>query len=218
MLQSKTLLFSVCIAGFTILACCATPHRQGVTALLSHFKTPATGDTLHIEIIDETVGRQDTIPNSLFFSSIPSALLQQIDYLADSSASLVLSRLKFPLDDHITAYWVEIQLSWYKHHSLFLYDQSKQQFTDRITVAEWFGGDGGQVLIGSWLFDYNGDGTKDLIVRDIQHSMIPMEDGDPLEKTSESASLLLWKNGRFVDTPFQDTTSLIRRFPIQSYW
>jgi hypothetical protein len=218
MLQSKTLRFSVCIAGFTMLACCAIPNRHGSTALLSHFKTPATGDTLHIEIIDETVGRQDTIPNSLFFSSIPSALLQQIDYLADSSAALVLGRQKIQLDAHFSAYWVEIQQSWFKHNSLFLYDQSKQQFTDRITVAEWFGGDGGQILTGSWVFDYDGDGKKDIIVRDIQHSVIPTDDGDAVEKTHESASILLWKNGRFIDTPFQDTATLIRRFPIQSYW
>ena len=218
MLQSKTLRFLVCIAGFTMLACCAIPHRHGSTALLSHFKMAATGDTLHIEIIDETVGTQDTIPNSLFFSSIPSALLQPIDYLADSSSSVVLSRQKIQLDTEYSAYWVEIQLSWFKHHSLFLYDQSKEQFTDRITVAEWFGGDGGQILIGSWVFDYDGDGKKDIVVRDIQHSMIPMEDGDPIEKTNESACLLLWKNGRFVDTPFQDTTNMVRRFPIQSYW
>jgi hypothetical protein len=218
MLQSKTLRFSVCIAGFNILACCATPHRQGVTALLSHFKTSALGDTLHIEILNEIAGKPDTIPNRIFFNSIPHRLLQPIEYLADSSASVVFSRQKIQLDAHISAYWVEIQLSWYKHHSLFLYDQSRHQFTDRITVAEWFGGDGGQILIGSWVFDYNGDGKKDLIVRDIQHSMIPTDDGDAVEKTHESASILLWKNGRFVDTPFQDTTSLIRRFPIQSYW
>jgi len=218
MLQSKTLLFSVCLTGFMLWASCKTPIRNGPADLQSYFRAYDPGDTLHIEILNEITGKPDTIPNRLFFNSIPHRLLQPIDYLADSSSSVVLSHQKIQLDAHFSAYWVEIQFSWFKHHSLFLYDQSRHQFTDRITVAEWFGGDGGQVLIGSWLFDYNGDGKKDLIVRDIQHSMVPTDDGDAVEKTHESACVLLWKNGRFIDTPFQDTTTLIRRFPIQSFW
>lgn len=218
MIHSHTLrcMFALLLLG--LLANCRTPIQTQSSHILAYFKTSSAADTLHIEVSDEAQESRDTIPNHLFFTSIPSALLQPIDYLADSSSAVVLSRQQFPIDDNIAAFWVEIHQAWFLHHSLFLYNRSKRQFTDRITVAEWFGGDGSQVLIGSWVFDYDGDGKKDLVVRDIQHSMVPNGDEDPIEETNESACLLLWKNGRFMDTSFQDTTAMVLRFPIRSFW
>ena len=84
-------------------------------------------------------------------------------------------------------------------------------------MAEWYGGDGGQILVGSWLFDFDGDGDKDIVRQEILHGMVPTDD-EPLEYMKESASLLLWGDGHFMDTPLQDTASLIRRFPIDHYW
>lgn len=217
MSKCKVLFYSLCLPGLLMLANCRTPIRSHDAALLAYFQSQPLGDTLHIEISNEDPTAGDTIPNQLFFTHIPAALLQQIDYLADSSQAVVLSRQKIDLDHNIAAYWVEIRQFWFQHHSLFLYNASKKTFTDRITVAEWYGGDGGQVLTGSWIFDFNGDGKKDIVRREIQHSMIPTED-EPLEQIQESASLLLWKNGRFENTPFQDTTAMIQRFPIHSFW
>ena len=66
---------------------------------------------------------------------------------------------------------------WFHHHSLLLYHTVENKFIDRITLAEWYGGDGGQTLIGSWVFDFDGDGDKDILQREVQHSMEPVEDG-----------------------------------------
>lgn len=206
-----------CFTVFLILSNCRTPIPSPDSALLAYFQASPLGDTLHIEISNENPLAGDTIPNRLFFTSIPPALLAQIDYLADATQATVLSRKKFSLEGNISAYWVEIRQFWFQHHSLFLYDASKRLFTDRITIAEWYGGDGGQVLTGSWIFDYNGDGKKDIVRREIQHNMIP-NDGEPVEQIFESASLLLWKKDHFKDTPFQDTAALVRRFPIRSFW
>ncbi len=217
MLRRNTLPHFFFISILTILAACRTTNKVQFPELLAYFPSLPLRDTLHIEISEEDKVTRDTIPNRVFFTNMPSVLLLPIDYLADSSSSVVMSRQKFNLDRNIAAYWVEIRLSWFHHHSLFLFDKAKKQFTDRITVAEFFGGDGGQVLIGSWLFDYDGDGKKDIVRREIQHSMIPTDE-EPVEQTYESADLLRWKNGRFEDTPFQDTAALVRRFPIRSFW
>ncbi len=217
MFHYNALRYFLCIGMLVLWANCQTPGHIQFPAINAYFQPIAQKDTLHIEVSDEEAVQGNTIPNRLFFTSIPTALLQSIDYLADSSQALVLSRQKFSIDNHITAYWVEIRQFWFQHHSLFLYDASKKLFTDRITVAEWYGGDGGQVLIGSWLFDYNGDDKKDIVRREIQHSMVPNGD-EPLERVYESASLLLWKNGRFEDTAIQDTAVLVRQFHIRSFW
>ena len=206
-----------CLSILATLVACQSSQKVPPQDLRSYFTTQALGDTLHIEIDLKRPSKSDTIPNRLFFTSIPAALLQPIGYLADSTEATVLSRQHFRLNDQMSAYWVEIRQFWFQHHSLFLYDESKKAFTNRITVAEWYGGEGGQVLQGSWFFDFNGDGRKDILRREIEHSMIP-NDGEPLEQFFESASLLLWKNGRFEDTPIQDTAALIRQYPIQRVW
>ena len=210
--------FQLICLGFlaTFIACQASPKVPD-SDLRSYFTTQVLSDTLLIEIDLKHPSKSDTIPNRLFFSRIPATLLEPIEYLADSSEACVLSRYHFRLNDQISAYWVEIRQFWFQHHALFLYDESQKAFTDRITVAEWYGGEGGQVLKGSWIFDFNGDGSTDILRREIEHSMIP-NDGEAVEQFFESASLLLWKNGQFEDTPFQDTAELVRRYPIQRVW
>ena len=140
-----------------------------------------------------------------------------MDYIADSTQAQVFGRNYLPIDDSITAYWVEIRQFWFHHHALLLYNKSQKAFTGRITLAEFYGGDGGQVLIGSWLFDYDGDGKKDILRREIQHSMVPVEE-EVLERIEPSAGLLLWRQGRFVETPLADTAAAITRYPIRSMW
>jgi hypothetical protein len=53
--------------------------------------------------------------------------------------------------------------------------------------------------------------------RDIQHSLVP-DGATMLERTEESALLLLWKNGQFVETPLPDTTAAVRQYPIRMLW
>jgi len=209
--------YFLCLTVLGLLASCHTPHRSQSPELLAYFQHLPLSDTLHIEISNEDAKTEVSIPNRLFFTIIPAALLEPIEYLADSAQATVLGRQQFYLDDNISAYWVEIRQFWFQHHSLFLFDESKKAFTDRITVAEWYGGDGGQVLTGSWIFDFNGDGKKDIVRREIQHNMIPKDD-EPTEQVFESASILLWKNGRFEVTPLKDTAALVLRFPIRSFW
>lgn len=205
------------LLAFTLLIACQTTVRQQQPEWSNYFQARTLSDTLRIEVDTRNNSQGDTIPNALFFKSIPPELLHPISHIADTVEATVLGRGSFPLAKHITAYWVEFRLMWFQQHSLLLYDEAQKAFTDRISVAEWYGGDGGQMLLGSWLFDYDGDGTRDLVRIEMEHSLIPTDDV-PLEKTEASASLLLWKNGRFVDTPVQDTAMMVRRFPIRHFW
>jgi hypothetical protein len=191
-------------------------------AVLVYFKPLPATDTIHVEVNLEpdSLALGDTIPNSLFFSEIPAAYLQEIDYLADSSAALVLGRGHFSLNDSIAAYWVEIRQYWFQHHALFIYDRHRKTFVDMVRLAEWYGGESGQILVGSWLFDYDGDGQKDIFRREIRHSMVP-EGETVLERTEEMAGLLRWENGKFRETiidPFSEHAVAGKRFPIRSFW
>ncbi|NUO00728.1 MAG: hypothetical protein HUU01_08930 [Saprospiraceae bacterium] len=213
-------LFQLCSITFVaLLLSCQRPSLPKERELTDYFQLHQLPDTLLVEIAEETELPEtgDPIPNSLFFSTVPPTLLQEIEYLADSAEAVVLGHQHFPLGGESEAYWVEVRQFWFKHHSLLVYDKARKTFTDRITAAEWYGGDGGQVLIGSWIFDFDGDGQKDIVRRDIQHSMVP--DGDTvLERTSESATLLLWKKNQFLEMPLPDTAATIRQYPIRTLW
>lgn len=189
--------------------------------LLAYFKPMAAADTLLFEVEPEqgyTDAHGDTIPNALFFTLLDSALLNEIAHIADSSEALVLGLQRFPLNADVEACLVDIRQFWFQHRSLLLYDRRQQKFTARTTVAEWYGGDGGQVLVGSWLVDYNGDGHRDLVRREIQHALLLTEDGDARDLVDESAVLLLWQKDRFVEQPLSDTASVVKQFPIRSFW
>ena len=197
---------------------CTSQSAQD-SPLLKYFQQSPSTAILHLELPadDEKIPKGDTISRVLFFQNI-GKLMQEVDYIADSTSCTVVGRQRFVLNQTYDACLVEITLSWFKHQSLLLYNKQKHHFTERITVAEWYGGDGGQVLTGSWLIDHDGDQQKDLVRRVIEHWVVPAESDEAIEKSKESVELLRWKNGHFVKTPIRDSLALIKKYPIRSVW
>lgn len=212
----------LCLASLSLACtCCQSQEKPTPTDLLAYFQPAAAADTLIFEVEHEegrTEAIGDTIPNALFFSILDSALLHEITYIADSAEAVVLGRRRFPLHADVEACLVDIRQFWFQHQSLLLYDRRRRAFVGRVTVAEWYGGDGGQVLVGSWLLDYNGDGQKDLVRREIEHVLRLDEDGEAHDELHESALLLLWREGRLVEQPMSDTSLIVKQFPIRSFW
>lgn len=215
MISAPTLRLFLAPFIFGGLCCCRTPTQSHSSSILTFFKPSSVSDTLHIEISNESEESKDTLPNALFFSQMPKALMQPIDYLVDSAQAIVLARQWIPIDDQFTLYWIEFQQFWFQNHSLFVYNKKLKTFTERVTVAEWYGGESGQILTGSWVFDFNGDGKKDIVQREIQHSMVLSND-EPVESTQDTALLLLWNSGQFRESP-KDQKQL-KPFRIKSFW
>ena len=199
-------------------ACSTTTNKEGPAGLLKYFKEIPLSDTLRFEVSDNGAASSgDTIPTSFFFSQLETRLMNDIQYLDNSGEVQVFGLNRFPLDENTEAYLVDLRQHWYQHQSLFLFDKTAGAFTKRITVADFYGGDGGQILTGSWLFDYDKDGSKDLVRQEIEHWLV-MGGEEPRDTTVEHAALLLWKKGQFVASPVQDPAALVRDFPIKSFW
>ncbi len=185
-------------------------------ALPDYFRQITLPDTLRFEIAPEGAAVEgDTIPNNLFFGQLETHLMNGIGYFG-SGGLTAIGKQRFLLTENIEAYQVEMHQGWYQNHSLFLFDKSQNFFSARETVAEFYGGDGGQILAGSWLVDYDKDGDKDLIRREIEHWLI-LNDEHTKDTIAEHAVLLRWQDGKFVLTP-ADTSELVSAYPIQSRW
>jgi hypothetical protein len=218
-MPKSLLFFATLFALYWNFSCSPAPAEKD-SPLLSYFKRQPLADTARFELEEGTDNDPggDTIPNALFFKEL-GVMMTDIDYLADSMSATVMGKYRFELNKRFDACLVDIHQNWFKNQSLLVYDKHLGKFTQRITLAEWYGGESGQILTGSWLLDYNGDHQKDLVTRFMEHSSIFNADTDEVkENMNESASLALWQKGSFVSVPVKDTAALIKRFPIKSVW
>ncbi|MBI1226965.1 MAG: hypothetical protein GC192_17165 [Bacteroidetes bacterium] len=203
-------------------ACQRTGAAQVVEPpLLAWFQSTPNSDTLHFEIDFDTEedSTGSAIPNSRFFSSFDTSLLQKIQEEVDSVEVAVFAQGRYVLNDVFDACLVDIHQYWFRHQWLLLYNKQRRAFTDFVPVADWSGGDGGQVLIGSWMFDANDDGQKDIVRRQIEHWLILDDNSDGRDTTVEDATLLLGgKNGEFVKSPTANSAEFVGLFPIKSVW
>lgn len=209
------LVFSVSCWHFS----CTPSNTVGTQSktLPDYFQPIPSQEVIRFEVTQgDTVIQGDTISNSLFFSQLETRLMNDVPYLDNSGELTVIGRVRFPLTENVDAYLVDIRQNWYQHQSLFMFDKQKSAFTARQTVAEFYGGEGGQILTGSWLTDYDKDGNKDLVRREIEHWII-LEEENTRDTMAEHGKLLLWKNGQFVETA-ADSAALVKKYPIRSMW
>ncbi len=203
----------VSLSMLFLCSCSPDPGHLG-----AYFPRLPLQDTLHFAIAaDDEPAQSDTIPNDLFFGALPAMIQDEIAYVADSATALVLARGRYRIEKGYEAWWVDIRENWFQHQSLLLYNKSEKRFTGRLTVAEWYGGESGQILIGAWMLDTNGDGKKEVVQRQASHA-IKIEGEDVLESTEQYVSIWRQQEGYFTSLPIQDSLQWIKAFPLPYVW
>jgi hypothetical protein len=212
----KSLFFLV--GTVTLWTACDPGAGKAVKKLPDYFVKAPAPDTLRFEALEQNEAVSgDTIPAAFFFSRVESRLIDDIGYIDSSGNVTVVGGQRFPVAENVEAFQVYFFQNWYQNQSLFLFDKNKKAFTGRVTVAGFYGGDGGQILTSSWLSDYNGDGGRDLVRTDIEH-WLDLSSGEPAEKVEQRVSLLLWDGGGFTESNVPDSAALMRAFPVKSWW
>jgi hypothetical protein len=197
-----------------LLTSCAPKGKQ----LIDYFPVLPLEDVAQFAIAgDEETPTGNAIPNAVFFGALPPEMMAEIEYVADTAESVVMARGRYRLDERYEALWVDMRYAWFQHQSLLIYDTKTARITGRATVAEWYGGEGGQILIGAWLLDLDGDGKKELVQRQDEYSIAI--DGDEVRSSNEQlVSLWRLQDGRFAAQPVQDSLALMQRFPLPDVW
>ena len=186
-------------------------------ALISYFEKSPAGDTLRFEVVEgDPAATGKAIPYSVFFSQLDSSLIGGFEFLDSASTPMIIARHCTPLAGSVQACLVDIRQGWFQNQSLLLHDTLSGKISQQVTLASFYGGDGGQVLQGSWWFDYDGDGDKDIVRREIEHWLL-VDGEEARDSVAERASLLVWKDGSYAPGE-ADAAALVRQYPIKSHW
>ncbi|HRD82725.1 MAG TPA: hypothetical protein PLL53_18320, partial [Saprospiraceae bacterium] len=170
-----TYLIGLLLFGWGLNSC--APQTSDFAAL---FKMQPLPDTLAFAITDSDAAiGADTISNQLFFSQLSADMYADIEYVADSSSSVTLAKGSFELSPPYLLLWADIRYAWFQHQSLLLYDKEAKRITDRITAAELYGGESGQIIIGAWLLNGN-----EIVQRQDSHSS-RLTETDEVEQSTE---------------------------------
>lgn len=209
--------FFVAIAVvFTLWACGNKTDKQAATekTLPDYFSEISAMDTVRFEVFpDGDTSGTIRIPTSLFFRKMPTKLMNEILYFDNSEPLRVYGRGRFSISEGKKALWVDMRQNWYQHQSLFIYDQALDTILSRITLAAFYGGEGGQIINGSYWFDQDGDGDKDLVQREIEH-WLDTRGAEPADRFTHTVGVFAWENGQFSPAAVADSAALIAAFPI----
>ena len=198
---------AVAFALLTISGCRSnTPWPEAEFPLVSDFDTLAFSVE---DAWDETA--QVIMPNPNFYRAVPFEMWEEISEFADTTESRVYPRGRISVDARYDAYWVDIRYVWFIQQSLWVYDKREKQFSDRITVASWYGGDGGQVRVAAWAWRA---GETLQIVERTQERSLRYEGEEIQSRYTEDVALWKFKSGAIYPVSVQDSAYWIQKFAI----
>jgi hypothetical protein len=190
---------------------------EGAAGLVDQFPDRTPGDTLFIGLDEGWDG--DTISHTLIWAELDSVLLAQLSPDPDSLSMLFMANGSWMQDSLHRVCLLNVEQSWWQFRFLLVYDQERQAFVRVEPVAMFYGGDGGQTASSSYLFDHDGDGDRDLLVRTADHGIRMSEEGEAMEWMEEGGHLRDWSNGAFRDAPMPlDSAAVVEGFGVVWPW
>lgn len=156
----------------------------------------------------------DTITLEDFNKYVPDSLHEPIAHILEGGDPVIQKLGRFPLDAYYDALAIDIQAFWFRNQSVLIFDKKQQTVIGLFPVAEFYGGDGGQILRQSWLLSKQNI-MQALIVRESEHALkIEEASGEPQDLYAEWGARYLWQKNKFVEQPTSDSLALIKAFPI----
>ncbi|MEL6676538.1 MAG: hypothetical protein AAFR61_30290 [Bacteroidota bacterium] len=200
---------------FGVLAC--QEVKDIPSGFESHFgpeeDLPVQGFFLDTSSADRAPG--DSIPGKELFSVLTPLMREEIELYMDSLGLSCFAGKRLHLDSTLEAYQVYLKYNWYQQQLLLVKDLQQGQWVDHLTVALFYGGEGGQIAQESWL--WKEAGQVKLLQWNSNHGLIP--EGGEMVEYQDKASRFVCLEGRQFETCTQaDSAGLAARFPMQWKW
>lgn len=168
---------------------------------------------LHFYNIEDDI--EESLGDSIVEKALSESLLEKIGFQTGDTKYETI--MQYSLGDNYTACILNANESWYKQQSLLLYNNSKKVFEDVVSLSQFYGGDGGQIVIESWL--YTEGEEYFLYQKESSHAMVLVDtSSEPEEFLSESSSLYKWKGNSFESIGMKDSVALAKRFELSWEW
>lgn len=182
--------------------------------LYAKFQYLPAADTIHIALDTIVEGAGTTIAAASFLAALDSALLASMIYEPDTFDFRAQALWKTTLDEEYDACLLNLRQAWFQFKYLLIYSKFSESFVDLLPVAYLFGGEGGQILMESWMFDFN---TRPAIISSqLERSMHWSETHpeEPILQENNTVGQWQWSNGEFMEYPVRDTAAYLQRFPL----
>jgi hypothetical protein len=214
----RILIFAFVLCCGIFWGCAAQQQSAHANFTENYFQPLTAGDTIFFSLNTPKGMRANPIPYDTFLNHVDTALWREVNYIMEGEQTEIVGLSHFPIDPEHEAYIVGLTYSWYGNTSLLILNKRRQNFVDLVPVAEFYGGDGGQVLRNSWCFDVDRNGVRDLVIRDSHHTLVIDENGEQRDIYEEYVSIYILKPKGFVNAEIQDSSALIRAYPVDWNW
>jgi len=206
--------FHIPIVILAIFACQARPEPPTPAQdLYANFQPVASSDTLLVGL-DSVAGESSrAIPADLFLAAIDSVLIAEMIY-ADTFDFHGRAYWKLGLDENFEACLIGIQQVWFHFKYLLIYSKPTESFVGLIPVAYLYGGDGGQIMCESRIFDL---AARPVIVTGYQEHHIRWNGTNPDEPEVidlKSVGIRQWAPGGFQEIPVRDSSKWLKMVPM----
>lgn len=183
------------------------PPATPAETLHAVFAAGTAVDTVHFFLPDSAVGAP--VPDSLLKLCLDSTQFNSLHYETGEARFYAVE--KRALTGDTDACLLYTQEFWFGKLSLLFYDRPNRRFYGVQEVSSFYGGDGGQVAVESWLLSYTG--VPHLYAKTAQHGFIPGE--EPKEYYDEAGALLRWDGRAFQPVVHPDSAAWLAKFRME---
>jgi hypothetical protein len=210
----KKIHFGLLAAMIFLGACRSGVQSTADNSLVTLFPAMAVRDTLHFFIPESPGGAP--IADSLLRANLTSSQFDSLHFDTGEHAFFAVGR--FSLPGEVEACLLHNTEFWFGKQVLLLYDRASARFIGVREVANFYGGESGQVATEGWLLMR--ENPPRLFVKYADHSITlsPNGDAEPIEHLSVSGELLEWSGKKFLPVSNPDSLAFLQHFQMDRTW
>ena len=183
-------------------------------ALVEQFVPITYADTIYVSSYMEEDAPGQVIPATYLYEALDAQLLEKMVYPPDSTDMESFGHWTIPIDEKFDGCLLEVHQNWFVFKYLLIFSKDENKFVDLISLGQFYGGEGGQIRMESWLFKQGDNNYPRILVRTSEHSLRITE--DDMEDTYEDwVHLLQWNQSSFETITVPDSNQLIQAYPMR---